>query len=131
MSLYADPYTHRNTRPNQGEGKVTYTRIDIYEQPGGALLVRCYADGWTASTPPFEIARREDVDIDAAVAKLQAAGWTVRQWKDGLRGARAWKGRILPVRSHGKILEMRERYWRNRDLHPDLQIHAVDFALDL
>jgi hypothetical protein len=37
----------------------------------------------------------------------------------------------MPVRTHREICAKRDRMWRNRDLYPGLEIHALDFAFDM
>lgn len=110
------------------------TRIDLWERPNGSVYIEKYPEGWTAST--YAVARTEnsELTLDEIVAWLQEHGWRVRRWtggRSGKRGARAWLGRILPVRSRWMIQYAREYYTRNRDLIPaELPLKNIDFAFD-
>ena len=123
--LLAPAQTSRPTPPEPRLAPVT--RIDFHyvnqtlppAAPRYGWQVFKYLDGWTASTPAAmvesdpplkptpEHPEPRPFDLDEALARLEAAGWTVHRWQGG---ARAWKGPALPVRTREQIRSMRRRF---------------------
>jgi hypothetical protein len=88
------------------------TRIDLTETTRG-VIVKKYPDGWTASTHVPQTMNNEKT-FDEMVAWLQGHGWVVYKWPEvpelGLaRGARAFLGRPLPVRTKCEIVYRRSQ----------------------
>lgn len=86
------------------------TRIDMYEAGKNGVLVLRFADGWTASSNPVQQHSNTEKTLDEMVAWLKENGWHVYEWPGGgpgSRGARAFLGRPLPVRSKYGILYKR------------------------
>jgi hypothetical protein len=102
------------------------TRVDLYQNPNGIFICK-YAEGWTASTPAIARYTISDRSLDDLVDALQrTSGWTVRRWPGG---ARAWRGKPMPIRSRTAILRKRDEVTR---LHPSgVQVCTLDFALDM
>lgn len=107
---------------------VLVTRIDLQATANG-LVSHKFADGW------FERRRNTDLGLrcepkwtlEAAVAWLEAHGYTVRRWPGG---ARAWLGEILPVRNKAQIIMLRNQLAYEVP-HDPTQYHALDLAYDL
>ena len=113
------------------------TRIDLTETTRG-VIVRKYPDGWTASTRVPQTVNAEKT-IDEMIAWLKEHSWTVYQWPEvpelGLaRGARAFLGKPLPVRTKYEILYRRSKLTQKLEpyLHPDPYTGEVQqFPIDL
>lgn len=118
--------TYPNLDPNRPD-VVRPTRIDLYQNPGGLFVLK-FSDGWTASTPAYDRHLTPDWTIDAAARWLEENGWTVRRWPGG---ARAWLGRLLPIRTRAQIARKREQLLRSGPPDPAIQIHTLDLAFDL
>jgi hypothetical protein len=111
------------------------TRVDLFEHPQG-VMVNKFEEGWTASSQPVNLHINKEQTLDQMVAWLQENGWRVIQWPGagpGNRGARAWLGKPLPVRTRWGIQYVREVYTRRRrellkaDPRP---LMNIDFALE-
>ena len=88
------------------------TRIDLTQTTRG-VIIKKYPDGWTASTQVPQAINAEK-SLDEMIAWLKEHSWTVYQWPEvpelGLaRGARAFLGRPLPVRTKYEIVYRRSQ----------------------
>lgn len=114
--------------------KKRITRIDMYEDPKG-VMVEKYAEGWTAGSHAVRSEKNTDKNLDEMVAWLKENGWTVLEWPGmgkGHRGARAFLGRRMPVRTRWGIQYYREyftsrRYLLAADKRP---LANIDFAFE-
>lgn len=96
------------------------TRVDFFCNDG-TWTVEKFPFGWTAGTPALTSEQKgQDFDLDAALKWLKDHGWKTIQWP---RGARAFKGEMLPIRDRDTILAMR----RNANIQRD----AAKFHFDL
>jgi len=126
----------------------TTTRIDFHrvnvakEGPvQWGYLVRFFCDGWTFGTAAYRVENDPPLkqgdgttvpfDLETALAKLEACGWTVRRWETG---ARAWRGPATPIRTREQILRMRRRQSEHLWLtggHPDPGMTTfIDYAFE-
>lgn len=105
--------------------KKEITRVDMFVIPNGIRIVK-YPEGWTASTREASDHVNTENTLDEMLEWFVAYGWTIKRWATG---ARAFKGRALPVRTRWGIQYMRNLY-RERPwlLGEGDQLHAVDFA---
>lgn len=84
-------------------GKIT--RIDFY-QVGNRVRVDKYPYGWTLSTPPISSELKpEGFEIEQALQWFEHP-WIVRTWPGG---ARAWFGKLIPVRTRTEIQRRRDK----------------------
>lgn len=119
-----------NTKPNskaREAGKVVITRIDFAKTDIGTVVINKYAEGWTASIPPWSHEVKYDFDFEGALDWCRQNGWIVRQWGNQ---ARAWRrGHFYPVRTTAEIMRRR----RQLQEHPrrDIDITTIDLAYDL
>lgn len=120
------PHTDPNDQARKA-GKATITRIDFAERADGAVVVNKYAEGWTASTPPFAHEVKVDFDLEAALEWCKNNNWIVRRWGGQ---ARAWRhGHFYPVRTGAAI--MRRRTQLQQYPRHDIDITTIDLAYDL
>lgn len=115
--------------------KKRITRIDMYENPNG-VMVEKFAEGWTAGSYAVESYKNTTDSLDEMVKWLKDNGWTVLQWPGSgpkHRGARAFLGRLMPVRSRWGINYYRQLFskpdqkWRTKA--DPLPLSQIDFAL--
>jgi hypothetical protein len=126
------------------------TRIDLHQSAHG-VLVEKYAKGWTASTRGW-VKVNTEMSMDDMVAYLKDHGWIVYEWP-GVpelsidRGARAFLGKPMPVRSKAELIrrrsELQERLeqvlsrQRRTDAYTDqpiplpINLSTIDLALCL
>lgn len=84
-------------------GKIT--RID-FQQIGTRVRVEKYPYGWTLGTPPISSELKpEGFTIDQALQWFERP-WIVRTWPGG---ARAWFGKLTPVRTRLEIQRRRDK----------------------
>jgi len=84
-------------------GKIT--RIDFY-QVGNRVRVDKYPYGWSLSTPPITSELKpEGFEIEQALQWFERP-WVVRTWPGG---ARAWFGKLIPVRTRSEIQRRRDK----------------------
>lgn len=113
--------------------KKRITRIDLYEDPKG-VMVEKYAEGWTAGSYAVQSNKNTEQSLDEMVAWLKQNGWTVLEWPGSgpkHRGARAFLGRPMPVRTRWGIQYYREYFTRRRYLlaADPRPLMNIDFAL--
>jgi hypothetical protein len=101
------------------------TRIDFLKE-GDNWLCKKYAAGWTASTPPIETKQMTEQQIAEAIQWCKDRNWIVREFPGG---ARAWKGKLLPVRDRAAILSMARKIKQSNLSRPDNR-RLFDFAFD-
>jgi hypothetical protein len=103
--------------------RIDFLLVNVAELPPirWGYMVRFFARGWDYFTEPYRTEidppmRMEDgseqpFDLEATLARLEQAGWAVRQWRAGEAGvsARAWRGEPQPVRTREQIVAMRRR----------------------
>ena len=85
-------------------GKIT--RVDIILE-GETWVMKKYPYGWTAKTRPIETKRFNHEEAQIAIQWLKDNRWVVLEWPGG---ARAWKGRPMPVRDRHAIQVMRRKF---------------------
>lgn len=108
--------------------KKPYTRIDIFQLPSGELRIMKYCEGWTAGTPATENYMTDAMTLAQVAEWLTARGWIIRRWPGGMR---AWRHKIMPIRTKAQIIRKRDELSMKRSLFPELQLHALDLAYDL
>jgi hypothetical protein len=102
------------------------TRIDFTVVPvDGAVNIRKYAEGWTASTLPAIASTNRTQSLEDMLAWLEDHGWTIRRWPGG---ARAFRDRPMPVRTRAAIQRLRHELTTYPI--PGVELHTLDFALD-
>src|SRR5687767_1212139 len=69
------------------------TRIDFLKE-GDNWTCKKFPAGWTASTAPIETKPMTEQQVLEAIQWCEEKGWIVRHFPGG---ARAWKGKLLPV----------------------------------
>ena len=102
------------------------TRIDFTIVPvDGAVNIRKYGEGWTASTPPAITSTNRTQSLEDMLSWLEEHGWTVRRWPGG---ARAFRGKPMPVRTRSAIQRLRDQFRE----YPvaGVETCTLDFALD-
>ena len=109
-------------------------RIDFGLGPQG-WSVREYPYGWVAGTPALRtVLKDKSFNYYLAIENCRQAGWTVHEWPAtclNMRGARAWRGKPLPIRSKGSIIDLRRRVMANMAFPHVGQLINYDFAFDL
>jgi hypothetical protein len=85
-------------------GKIT--RIDFLKLCE-KFLIRKYCYGWSAKTHPLSEVEKNESDWDPAIAWCESNGWTVLK---AANGARAWKGKPMPVVDKPSILQLRRQH---------------------
>jgi len=99
-------YTVEMASNSQGRalrGKTT--RIDFLIL-GGKYFIHKYPFGWTAKTRPIQELEKTQAEWEQAVLWCEASGWTVYRWPEG---ARAWRGKAMPIHDAHTIRRMRTR----------------------
>jgi len=96
------------------------TRIDFI-QHNGEMHVKKFPYGWTAKTPAMTDKVLSDPEIADAIKWCEDHHWTVYRWPGG---ARAWWGKVLPIRDASDIRHMRRIIEGNRlSGHPDERVN--------
>lgn len=75
------------------------TRIDFKDGE-----IHKFPFGWTAYTPPLQRRQASADEIATAIQWCKSHGWTVFEWPGG---ARAWKGKPMPVYDTSTIQRIR------------------------
>jgi hypothetical protein len=126
MDTIASPYAHPIVK-EEPTGQIT--RVDMISTPTQGVLVRKYAAGWTASSVAADIHFNQEQSLEQMIAWFEAQGWTVRKWPGG---ARAFRGKPLPVRSGPEIANLRRKMRARPGDYPELAgiICTLELAYD-
>ena len=111
--------------PSVSVPKVEIIRMDFAILPDSVIVNKL---GDTGRLVVIESETKPGFDVEAALDWCRSNGWTVRRWPGG---ARAWKHGLVPVRTSGAIIKLRDELRMNP--RPDLEGHGVnlDLAYDL
>lgn len=112
--------------PGVSVPKVEVIRMDFIILADGSITINKLGD--TGRLAVIESETKPGFDIENALAWCRSNGWTVRRWPGG---ARAWKHGLVPVRTRGAIIKLRDELRMNP--RPDLEGQGVnlDLAYDL
>lgn len=86
--------------------------------------IRKYPYGWIASTRPIQIKAATAEEIAVAIKWCEDSGWNVRKYPGG---ARAFLGKVYPVRDATAIRSMRRKVQNGKT--PDIS-RFFDYAFD-
>jgi len=106
-------------------------RVDLNQTPAGLVVAKFWKQDGREVPHPDGANVSTEYDLEAAVAWLQANGYTVRCWPGGARG---WKGSPWPIRTRGQIARRRqevEAMVRRGVLPQGFSFTSLDFALDM
>lgn len=105
-----------------------YGRVDMFKVNSGVRVMKWAAD-WIPGVPAVVNYVNVEIPMQDMVDYLRSQDdWIVRTFPGG---ARAWYKNIRPIRTRSQIIRKRERVTRNKCLYPGIQLHALDFALDM
>jgi hypothetical protein len=104
------------------------TRIDFERKAGDQIVVKKFPYGWTAKTRPLQTTT---CNLQAfggdPVQWCKDHGWTVREWPGG---ARAFRGKELPVRDGSTIAHLRRQVQKHIASGQIDSRRAFDLAYD-